>query len=284
MRRVLAFSLVILLAFLPVVRSDPSDPRDTLNVFRLISVKASPQLAPGASGAFVFNLTNPYSYPMQNISLNVSIYRYATIEETIPVDSRWAWEFPRIRYQTQCDGRECRVMLGGPIDRLAVPDHLQFDLTIATSTDMPHGTVFAQSSYFLRFWLEFDFNNGTRRDHLTMASRGYFTENQWSGATDPANRTLGCNPYNATNRCIGSLNLTRLGVDGIIPDSSFGVKEPFPLWPFYGLIALTVFFLVLALMFWVEENPGKYPRVERAWLGLKGRLRRVVRLPRLRKA
>ncbi|TLZ71357.1 MAG: hypothetical protein E6K10_05315 [Methanobacteriota archaeon] len=284
MRRVLALTLGILLVLLPVARADPNDPRDLLSVSHLIKVVSSPQLAPGNSGAFVFNFTNPYDFPMQNVTLNVSIYRYATIEETAPVDASWRWAYPRLEAPApaMCTARECRLHVGSPIDRLNVNETLREQVTVLTSADMPHGTVFAQSSYFLRLWLEFDFNNGTAQGRVTFASRGYFTDQQWQEAR--TNRGPGCGPFNSTNRCLGSLNLTVLGVDGLVPDASFGVKEPFPVWPFYGLLVLVVVFLILAFLFWVEENPGRYPRIERAWLGLKGKIRRIVRLPRIRKA
>src|SRR3989442_14974096 len=220
MRRAVALSLGILLLLLPGVRAvGPDDARDVGNVNKIISVMQSPQLAPGESGEFVFNVSNPYrcgTCAMQNISLIASIYRYATIEETAPVDAGWPWAFPKIRVASipPCEGRECDLFARGPSDRLGVGEHIVERFTVLTSQDMPHGSVFAQSSYFLRFWLEFDFNNGTGRDHLTMASRGYFTDAQWFNATDVTNRGPGCTPWNATNRCIGSVNLTRLGVDG----------------------------------------------------------------------
>jgi hypothetical protein len=284
MRRAVAIALVILLTLLPAARAQ-DDPRAAPSVNRLVAVLSSPELAPGDSGAFRLNLTNPYRYPMQNTSLNVSIYQYATVEGSRPVDASWPYAFPKVRTvrpdRTVCEARECRVLRGTPLDTIpaGVPDnHLVLNFTILTSSDMPHGSVFAEASYFVRFWLEFDFDNGTP-SHLEIASRGYFTNAQWEDATNTRNFGPGCTPYNATNRCIGSVNLTRLHVDGIIPDSSFGVREGFPLWPFYGLLVLTGFFLVLAFLFWVDENPGKYPRVERSWLRFKGRLRRLIRRP-----
>src|SRR5688572_9261798 len=116
MRRVAVLSLAVLLMLLPVARAaDPDDPRDSGNVTNIIDVMQAPQLAPGDSGEFAFNVSNPYGHAMDNISLNVSIYRYATIEETAPVDATWGWAFPRIRSADPlCDGRECRVFGGGP--------------------------------------------------------------------------------------------------------------------------------------------------------------------------
>ncbi|TLZ61831.1 MAG: hypothetical protein E6K13_06490 [Methanobacteriota archaeon] len=276
MRRVIALSLAIVLALLPVSRAQSDNPRDLRDVGSLIRIVSAPQLAPGEAGSFAFNLTNPYSFAMQNISLNVSIYQYTTLEETLPVDASWRWSFPRIAEST-ANPRELLIHPGGPLDRLGVAEHLPEQFTILTSQDMPHGSIFAQSAYYLRFWLEFDFNNVTTNTRLTMASRGYFSDAAWTNAT--TYNGPGCTAFNATNRCLGSVNLTRLGVDGILPDSAFGVKEPIPVWPFYGLIALTAFFLILAFLFWVEENPGQYPRIERRWLMFKGRLRRLVRLP-----
>src|SRR5207245_1653007 len=61
-----------------------------------------------------------------------------------------------------------------------------------------------------------------------------------------------------------------------VPGSAFGVKEPVPRWPFYLLIGLAALFLVFAFLFWVEENPGSYPRVDAWWARTRGRLVRTI--------
>jgi len=276
MKRAAAIALAILLLTVPAVRAQ--DVRDPGFVSRIIGVLESPQLEPGRTGVFRFNFTNPYPYDMSNTLLNVSIYQYATIEESLPVDPSWPWAYPQI---AESSARMYAVLNGSAVNLFQPRESLVLQFTILTSADMPHGSIFAQSAYFLRFWLEFDMDDTTGARHYVMASKGHFSTTQWEEArVDPLNPDPNCNPTNATNRCIGNLNLTRLGVDGVIPDSLFGVKEPIPLWPFYGLLVATALFLVLAFLFWVEENPGKYPRVERAWLVFKGRLRRIARLPR----
>ncbi len=174
--------------------------------------------------------------------------------------------FPRI---AESGGREL-VRNWSRVD----PGAMNLSFTVLTSPDsdqMPHGSIFAQASYFLRFWLEFDGNVSGTMTHYRFASRGFFTDAQWNAATN-ANNTKPCTPP----WCRGNLNLTYLGrVDGLLPDSAFGVLEPIPRWPFYLLIALAAFFLVLAFLFWVEENPGAYPRVEAWWARTRGRMRRM---------
>ena len=73
-----------------------------------------------------------------------------------------------------------------------------------------------EGTYFVRFSMNFDYN-GTSR---IMQSRGHWNMEQWEAATS-----------NVTDNYPGNINLDTLGVDGIIPDSSFGVKKPIPKWP-----------------------------------------------------
>lgn len=236
-------------------------------VNNLINVTSTPQLAPGDSGPFDFQFRSSYpaGMTMYNVSLNVSIYRYATVDASISVDGNWTYPYPVIA-QTHTRSwwwNETSVAPGSSTN---------LSFTIQTSSDsnlMPYGSVFSPASYFLRNWLEFDgVVNGTSR-HFRMASLGYFTKAQWDLAQ--VNLTSPCNPPS----CRGDLNLTILGVDGVLPDSSFGVQEPIPRWPFYALIVVAAFFVVLAFLFWVEENPGTYPRVEAWWARQRGRLARI---------
>jgi hypothetical protein len=56
---------------------------------------------------------------------------------------------------------------------------------------------------------------------------------------------------------VGGINITYLGVDGILVDTSFSVKKPMPMWPLALLIGLTILFLALAVVFYlVEEEKG----------------------------
>src|SRR5207302_10242859 len=108
-----------------------------------------------------------------------------------------------------------------------------------------------------------------------LVSPWCFTPARWLAATipeaDPCNLPT-CRGHLSVTMLAGFLGVSR--VDGISPDSAFGVKGPIPRWPFYLLIALVVFFLLLAFLLWVEENPGTFPRVETWWARTRGRLAR----------
>ena len=93
-------------------------------------------------------------------------------------------------------------------------------------------------------------HNDTERQ---MQSRGHWSMELWENATT-----------NVPEGSPGNINLNVLGVDGIIPDSSFGGKKPIPKWPLYLLITLTIVFAGLSVIFYLEEE-GNYPELNK-WL------------------
>ena len=222
----------------------------------------TPDIEPGQQGIIAFNLTNPYNKTMADITLNVSIYEYAEQEVSRVVDSSWSYDFPKFE-SAAAPGREKTFLFAS----LASNSSTRVSLTVLTSEDMPHGGLFSQGAYLIRFWLEF------RLDGIPvwMASPGYWSKQQLIHAT--ADQNL-CNPTD----CVGDVNLTRLGgVDGILPDTAFGVKSSVPMWPFYAAGTGAIFFLLLAFLYYAEENPSKLPRTARAFASFKGKLVRVFR-------
>ena len=101
------------------------------------------------------------------------------------------------------------------------------------------------------FAVEFE-HNETKRD---MLSRGFWTQEEWNHAIIDAEEYP------------GNINLTSLGVSGIIPDSSFSVRSPMPQWPLYTIITLTVVFASLSILFYIEEQ-GEHPKLNK-WLQQK---------------
>ncbi len=249
-------ALALAFLVLAVVLTPPTTAEDwgaVGKVNKLISVRASPELAPGDTGRFEFYFNSTYSEPMIDVTLNASIYRYATIDESVAVDSSWPYAYPKIAETGTRAWSWAAIRVDPGSSRL-----LNFTVvTAADSRDMPHGSIFSQSSYFVRFSVDFEGNVSGTMMPFRMASRGFFTDAQWNLATS-ANSTNPCTPPT----CRGNVNLTVLGVDGLLPD--------------YLLIGLAALFLVLAFLFWVEENPGSYPRVDAWWARTRGRLARTI--------
>ncbi len=265
----------LIVASLLVPSISAEDFADTSKVSQLIRIQNTPQLAPGDSGRLDFYFNSTYTDPISDVRLNASIYHYATIDESVAVDSSWPFAYPQIVGSTSADRREW--VWTAPTVASGESDSLNFTiLTAASSDDMPHGSIFSQSSYFVRFWLEFNATVGANVTRFRMVSVGFFTGAQWDAAGVPTSECT-------LPDCRGDVNLTMLAgflgvnrIDGIIPDTAFGVKEPIPRWPFYLLIVLAAFFLVLAFLFWVEENPGAYPRIETWWARTRGRIARTI--------
>jgi len=236
-------------------------------VNKLISVIDTPQLAPGEGGVFRFTFNSTYNEPIVDVTVRAEIYMYATIEEAIPVDGDWSFPYPQI---AESPGQRAHTW---PLGNVSARTAFALNFTVLTapdSRDMPHGSVFSQATYFVRFRVEFEGNVSGTLTPFVMASPGHFTAAQWEAARNLTNTNPCVAPW-----CRGNVNLTILGVDGIVPDSSFGVKEPIPQWPFYVLVAAAALFLVFAFLFWVEENPGTYPRVEVWWARMRGRFARL---------
>ena len=101
-----------------------------------------------------------------------------------------------------------------------------------------------------------------------MQSRGYFTDSEWDRATS-----------NVTDDVPGEVDITILDVDGIIPDSSFKVLEPIPIWPLYVcIIPLAVMLSILAIMFYAQEQYNMFPWLDQGFKYWTGKFHQSWRL------
>lgn len=206
---------------------------------------ATPQMAPGDNGIFKLQLTNRYTYfggqDLVDVSLIAEIYMRADIEDSEAIEQ--VEHKPSIIEANGLTGVSSLQQMRWKWSTIAP------DATVYPSFNISTKEITDQGTYFVRFALEFE-HNGTL---ITMLSRGHWNATIWEDATT-----------NATEDDPGNIDLSILGVDGIIPDSSFGIKKPIPRWPLYLLIGLTIFFGGLAVIFYLEEE-GTYPQLNK-WL------------------
>ena len=211
---------------------------------------STPQLEPGQEGDFSLDVHNRYGYSLDNAVIIAEIYHRADIDESESLDQISSNERPFVRETcwnqdevencvATADARKATFNIG----TIASNETILLEFEIVSKEDTKEGT------YFVRFSMNFDYNSTSR----VMQSRGHWSMEQWENATT-----------NVTEGSPGNINLDVLGVDGIIPDSSFGVKKPIPLWPLYVLITLTIVFAGLSVIFYLEEE-GTYPELNK-WL------------------
>jgi len=220
----------------------------------ILSDFITPTVAPGESFAFEFNVSNPYNDAdavMTNTTMTVGIYRYATQEELRDVDG--GFNNPPVFD----DGSTERVV---QIGRMPLNSTEKVSLEISTSKNTPHGSYFMQSTYFVRLSMTFNFEaNDTA---VVLKSKGCFTDEEWDEMVS----------FDPEENLVDITYMNELGVDGLIPDSSFGLKIPIPRWPLALLIIGCASVSFMALYFFVLDNPGKYPKLEKRFYKLRGKL------------
>ena len=207
----------------------------------------------GGTGELKFNITNRYDFSedntISNVTLEVTLYDYTTLETHKSIDD--IDKAPRI-----VSGSSALLSIEGPWSAIfywpAILENETVDvkLKIKSYLDTPEGR------YGVRMHLNFSFN-GT---YFDMRSWGHFTQEQLEAAQESITDLK--EPYE-DKFIVGQLDLNILGVDGIIPDTTIRVLNPFPIWPFYVITGLAGFCIVLAVIFYLMDEKGYFPNTKR---------------------
>jgi hypothetical protein len=255
-------SIVVSLALLSSypAAADITSPGAPQYANRFFSGFRTPTVAPGQMVDFSFNLTNPYDNSsaviqngtMQNVTLTIGIYMYATQEKAEAVTG--SFPHPPLINGTATEWKENKYQI--------LPNKTwEIRLHIYTSKKTPHGSYFSQSTYFVRFNLTFNLPNNSAA--VVLKSRGCFAESDWNTIVS----------FEGNQSIVNTAYMKSLGVDGILPDSSFGIKIPIPRWPLGVIVAGCGGLSFMALYYFTLDNPGKYPRLEKRFYYLRGKLR-----------
>jgi hypothetical protein len=230
---VLLFAL-LLPGALPPARASPSElPVADWGGF-LAGIEV-PTLAPGSSGVVAFTVADPLGVPMANVVLTLQLYAFNAYpgNATGPVPSPGAMLQGGTSGGT--DGPPSSVSVsvgnlspGGP--GFSSPGSTT--VLVVAQSSAPSGT------YAIRTSLAF---LAAGKPYL-LESRGFFTAAEWENATSAPGTP-------------SSLNATRLGVSGVLPETALLVRSnPFPV----ALAVVLVGALVLAAVggYWaVRRGP-----------------------------
>jgi hypothetical protein len=227
---VVAALLLIVAAAPPAVGGPPSLPPATY--IRFLSNLTMPTLAPGASGPVEFSVTDPLPLPLASVVLTLGVYAFNAYPGNAsgPVP---AGEAPQFTGSGPAASDFVSIPIGALRSGAVYASPGSVGLSVAAPAGAPQGTFAVRTS------LTFTCNGSS----YVLESRGFFSASAWANATSVPGTP-------------SSLNASRLGVSGILPESAVLVRSnPFP-------VALAVVLggaVVLAALggYWaVRRRPG----------------------------
>jgi hypothetical protein len=187
----------------------------------------SPFLAPAGSGSLTFTVGDPLSTPLSGAVLTLEVYAFnafpGNATSTVPVAGA-----PVLSNATG-SGATVTVAVGD----LARGEVVRGSVGVATSASTPSGT------FAVRTALAFEANSTA----YLLESRGWFTAAQWAAATELPNGSA-------------TLNLSALGVSGVLPETSVLVQESSYPWLLGGVLAAAAVFVGVGAWFYFRRGPS----------------------------
>jgi hypothetical protein len=237
----------------------------------------TPVIEPGETGVLMFSITNRYnefnldSNNITDVELTLGIYEYATLAENRRVDTDFDF-MPEIEKEISIKSSGTESPPGTPgiitiepetgiklfkFQWPILPENTTYDLELQISSDddTPQGVYFIKTELIFR-------HSGIENKSFIMRSKGFYSDEEWEHAKQTVHEDF-----------VPGINLTSLGIDGIIPETSFTVDVPTPTWPMYPLVGLAVFFVFLAIIFYYMEEHDKFPNFKKKLDGFGKRIK-----------
>jgi len=196
---------------------------------QLVGNLSAPSLAPGASGSVGFTVADPLAGPIQGITLTLQVYAFngfpGNATSFVPVTSA-----PILTTPTT-SGSLANVSVGN----LASGGVYRGSVGVATSSSTPSGT------YAVRTALSF--TSATNSTVYRLESRGWFDDATWRAATELPNGSV-------------TLNLSKLGVSGVTPETAILVSSADWAWVLGGVLAAAIVLAGAAAWVYFRRGPG----------------------------
>ena len=234
-RRTLALVLVVALVLVALApRGSSAPPVLPVTTFgKFLTGLSMPALAPGSSGTVGFALNDPLTSPLSDAALTFDVYAFNAFpgNATGPVPASGALTFSGAG---SSHGNSVTLSVGAlspGAPAYTSPGTVR--LTISAPGGSPAG------DYAVRTLLTFTLNGSA----YVLESRGFFTAADWANATSPPGSP-------------SELNVSRLGVSGVIPESAVFVRSnPFPV-PLALVLAGAVVLAALGGYWSLRRGPG----------------------------
>ncbi len=188
---------------------------------------SAPTLAPGSSGTLTFSVGDPLAAPLVGAVLTLEVYAFngfpGNATDFVPVAGAPVLVTPTT------SGPTANVSLGG----IAPHSVARGSVQVATSATTPNG------AFAVRTALQFSANGTAYR----LASRGWFSAAVWANATELPNGSV-------------TVNLTRLGVSGVLPETAVVVASSTFEWVLAALLAGAVVLVAAGAFVYFRRGPG----------------------------
>jgi hypothetical protein len=194
-KNIIIFMVVILLLLSIQPTVPANDYISNPETIPKLGIEQDQELKQGKSAELTYTVKNRYQKEMTNIFLIVGIYKLV-----VGTSSTLINEVNYLPIIDEIGGTEIALQWN-ELQPGAIHSE---SINISTFIDTPAGT------YFVRMMLDF-YYDGVQ---YTMRSRGHYTSEQWHKAEQ-----------DATPQDLAGVNLTTLGISGVLPDSAFDVVE-----------------------------------------------------------
>jgi hypothetical protein len=195
----------------------------------LVGNLSAPTLAPGASGAIGFTVHDPLPDPLTAGELTLAVYAFnafpGNATSFVPVAGA------PVLSAAGASGAAVNVSLPS----LSPGATYRGSVGVTTASSTPSGTFAVRTALTFRLA-----SNATT---YLLESRGWFTASAWAAATEEPNGSA-------------TLNLSRLGVSGVTPETAVLVAASDWDWVLGSLLAAAIVLAGVAAWIYFKRGPG----------------------------
>jgi len=211
------------------VRAAPYPPLPIEDGRELVGNLSAPSLAAGASGNLDFSVANPLAGPIDAVTLTFQVYAFnafpGNATSTVPVAGAPVLTVPGAS----------GISVNVSVPNLEPGNVYRGSVGVVTASSTPAGT------FAVRTALSFDL--ATNGSAYRLESRGWFTAAAWTAATELPNGSA-------------TLNLSRLGVSGVTPETAVLVTNQNWDWVLGSLLAAAIVLAGVAAWIYFRRGPG----------------------------
>lgn len=181
-----------------------------------------PTLTPGGSGTVSFRVGNPLPAPLSGVTVHLEVYAFN------PTDGGAVQTPPPVASPELGSGGTSANATQG-----LVPTKGTWSDSVPVAVPMSGSA----GDFAVRFSVSFTVN-GTG---YLLESRGFFSTSEWGNATRYANGTP-------------TINASRLGVSGVVPETSILVRTPSPAVALYVVLGVGLGLAALGAYWWARSD------------------------------